>query len=221
MSLVSSINEIGQRMVACNYHCAGIALDTHKGILPRCLILEIEGRKGSKGSVVVGINPGRSRPDEREFYRSNGQTYEQVMAYWQERVGYLHRYYTKLRTLVGQLGFEGPILWTELVKCENTSSKSGQPPLQTFRTCTRTYLSTELQVVPDEWPLIAIGTESFKALAYMFASRAVIGIPHPTGSHGQFSSLFDSKKQLLPKVKALTKAIVNQEGRKAVWLRSK
>ena len=205
-------------MVACNHRCPGIALDHRKGILPRCLILETGGREANKGSVIVGINPGRSKPHEQEFYCSNGQTYEQVIAYWQEYIGYHHRYYAKLRALVTELGFNGPILWTELVKCENTSAVSGLPPLQTFRTCTQTYLQKELQAVPSDWPLIAVGNESYKALAYIFASRTVIGVPHPTGSYGHFDNLFDTKDRLLPKVKILTRDIVSGEGGKAVWL---
>lgn len=218
MNLMSRINEIGHDMVACKYQCSGIALDLRRGILPRCLILETKDREDGKGSVIVGINPGRSKPDEQKFYRSNGQTYEQVIAYWHEHIGYYHRYYARLRALVNELGFNGPILWTELVKCENASAVSGLPPLQTFRTCTQTYLQKELQSVPNDWPLIAVGNESYKALAYIFASRAVIGIPHPTGSYGHYASLFDTKERLLPKVKTLTKDIVNGEGRKAVWL---
>lgn len=218
MSLVSHVNEIGCAMVACMYRCRGIARDIPKGILPRCLILETDSREADKGCVIAGINPGRSKSREREFYRSNGQTYEQVVAYWQE-LGYSHRYYMKLRELVTELGFKGPILWTELVKCENEPDESGkgssQPPLQTFRTCTQTYLQKELQAVPNDWPLIAVGNESYKALAYLFASSAVIGIPHPTGSYGHFRDLCDS----LPKVKTQIKDIVKD--RKAVWLTGK
>lgn len=221
MNLTSHINKIGRDMVACDYHCRGIALDLQKGILPRCLILETKDRVQGKGTVIVGINPGRSKPKERNFYRSNGRTYEQVVTYWREYVGYSHRYYTKLRTLAAELGFNGPILWTELAKCENESTASVQELLQTFRTCTRTYLQKELQAIHHNWPLIAVGNESYKALAYIFADRAVIGVPHPTGSYGHFASLFDTKERLLPKVKNLIKDIMNKEGGKAVWLTTK
>ena len=207
-------------MMACSHHCKGIALHLREGILPRCLILETKGRKDSKGSVIVGINPGRSKPAEREFYRSNGQTYEQVVAYWQQKIN-LHPYYMKLRILVNQLGLNGPILWSELVKCENLSSESGLPPLQTFRNCTQAYLQKELHEVPNSWAAIAVGKESYKALAYIFANRAVIGVPHPTGSYGQFHKLFDAEKRLLPEVKAQTRDIVDGKLREAVWLSTK
>ncbi|MBI2953189.1 MAG: hypothetical protein HYY30_02670 [Chloroflexi bacterium] len=56
------------------------------------------------------------------------------------------------------------------------------------------YLNRELQSIPHDWPLIAIGYEAYKAMAYIHPSRIVIGIPHPTASRGQFSKLFDQKK---------------------------
>jgi hypothetical protein len=182
--------------------------------------LETEGREDINGSVIVGINPGRSKSKEREFYRSNGQTYEQVVVHWQIHISRLP-YYMRLRNLATESGLKGPILWTELVKCENESAESGLPPLQTFRTCTQAYLQKELHAVPNNWPLIAVGWESYKALAYIFASRTVIGVPHPTGSYGQFPQLFDNEKRLLLEVKAQTKDIVNGERGEAIWLTAK
>jgi hypothetical protein len=217
MELASHIEGIGRDMVRCNIHCRGIALNHPEGILPRCLILETEGRAEGRGSVIVGINPGRSKPSEREFYRSNGQTYEQELIYWRNHI-YNHRYYRRLRHFANELGFHGAILWTELVKCENESATSGQPPLQTFRTCTETYLKKELQAVPDDWPLIGVGTESYKALAYIFASRIVIGVPHPTGSYGQFPRLFDAENHLLPEITAQVENLSNGVRREAAWL---
>ena len=217
MDLASHIDEIGRELVRCGIHCRGIALNHSEGILPRCLILETEGRAEGKGSVIVGINPGRSKAREREFYRLNGQTYEQEVRYWQQYIA-RHPYYRRLRNFADELGFKGAILWTELVKCENASAESGLPPLQTFRTCTETYLQRELKAVPNDWALIAVGTESYKALAYMFASRVVIGVPHPTGSRGQFARLFDRDKRLLPEVKAQTENISNGGRGEAVWL---
>jgi hypothetical protein len=217
MNLASRIDEIGRDLVRCDIHCPGIALNHSEGILPRCLILETEGRAEGKGSVIVGINPGRSKAHERDFYRLNGQTYEQEIRYWQEYIA-RHPYYRRLRNFADGIGFNGPILWTELVKCENVSAESGLPPLQTFRTCTETYLQRELQAVPHDWALIAVGTESYKALAYMFASRAVIGVPHPTGSRGQFARLFDQDKRLSPEVKAQTENISNGGRGEVVWL---
>lgn len=217
MSLASRIEEIGRKLVGCNIDCRGIALNHAEGILPRCLILESEGRAEGRGSVIVGINPGRSKPHERDFYRRNGQTYEQEVRYWQQYIA-RHPYYRRLRHFADELGFKGAILWTELVKCENESAESGLPPLQTFRTCTETYLRKELEAVPDDWALIAVGAEPYKALAYLFPSRTVIGVPHPTGSRGQFAGLFAGDKRLLSEVKAQTEDISDGARREAVWL---
>lgn len=203
-------------MVVCNHHCPGIALDLNEGIVPRCLLLETEGHSDAQGTAIVGINPGPSGARERNFYLTNGPTYEQVVNYWRTHVSHRHKYYTGLRKLSTELGFSGPILWTELVKCESAPDQK-KPPLQTFRTCTRTYLQEELEAVPDDWPLIAVGREAYKALAYLFANRAVIGVPHPTGSFGHFHRLFDTGR-LLPEVKAQTKGLWDGEMGKAVWL---
>lgn len=189
------IDKIGQQMVSCSNKCNGIACSLKKGILPRCLMLEIDSRTQSRGVVIVGINPGRSKPDEQNYYIKNGQSYDEVVEYWRVHICGL-KYYSSLRSFVDQLGFRGPILWTELVKCEN---KRGVriPPLQTFRICTKTYLSRELELIPDKWPLIAVGGEVYKALAYRFPTRIIVGIPHPTGSYGHFSKLFGKNDKLL------------------------
>jgi hypothetical protein len=219
MDLARRISEIGHDLVRCNIHCPGIALNHAEGILPRCLILETEGRAEGKGCVIVGINPGRSKFKERSFYRLNGQTYEQEITYWQKDIAQ-HPYFSRLRNLADELDFNGTILWTDLFKCENASAESGLPPLQTFRTCTERYLKKELQAVPENWPLIAAGKESYKALAFMFTSRTVIGVPHPTNQHSYkyFARLFDRDKKLLPEVKALTENLSDGASGKAVWL---
>ena len=217
MDLASHIKKIGHDMVRCNIHCPGIALNQPEGILPRCLYLETEGRANGRGSVIVGINPGRSKPQERECYQSYGQTYEQEVRYW-ERYIYNHPYYKQLRQFVNELGFGGAILWTELVKCENASAESGLPPLQTFRTCASTYLQKELEEVPNDWVLLAVSKDSYNALAYMFPSRPVIGVPHPTGSRGQFHRLFGAERRLLPEVKAQVESIANGVRGETVWL---
>ena len=66
--------------------------------------------------------------------------------------------------------------------------------LETRRTCVHLYLVNEMAQVPDPWPIVAIGKQPFELAAMMFPSRAVIGIPHPTGAFGdQFSSLFATR----------------------------
>ncbi len=98
------------------------------------------------------------------------------------------------------------------MKCEN-EAKGKSIPLQTFRECTKRYLGNELTLVPSDWPLIAIGREAYKALAYSYPARTVIGIPHPTGSHGNYETLFDGQK-----LHSACKIDLRAEKGKAIWL---
>jgi hypothetical protein len=186
-SISSAIADIGREMVACGERCGGIHRDQAIGSLPRCLVFETAERAG-EGCVVVGINPGRASERERAFYREQQARYEAVVE-WFKVVGFTHRYYTSLRRLVTQLGLTGPILWTELAKCENLPEQAGLPPLMTMRRCSGLYLRRELAAVPASWPLVAVGGEAFKALAYLHTDRTVLGVPHPTGSYGHFARL--------------------------------
>jgi len=56
----------------------------------------------------------------------------------------------------------------------------------------------------DDWPIVAVGFEAYKALSYRFPTRIVIGIPHPMARGQEFKELFISKDEqdhLLPKFK--------------------
>jgi hypothetical protein len=216
MNLEASIVNIGRDLVVCSRHCEGIILDPAKGILPRFLVLESQGRENS-GAVVIGINPGRSSATERKFYIDRKLTYESTVEYWEHKGIKTRRYYTWLRSFVDQLGFDGPILWTELAKCEQTPEALGLLPLQTFRTCMTSFLRRELAAIPDTWPLVCAGSEPYKAIAYCFPERTVIGVPHPTGAFGRFHMLFDQDR-LLPGVKAKVTSEQAGELKKAIWL---
>lgn len=185
-SLEECIQEIGREMVPCDLHCRGIALDPERGIIPRCLVLETEERDEGKGSAIIGINPGQSSDSERHYYRRN-RTYEHVAGYWWEH-NTKWKYNKKLHHFVDELNLTGPIVWTELVKCENAPGVTGLP-LQTFRTCVDRYLREEIKCIPEEWPLIAVGRQPYEAVAYLFADRTVLGTPHPN-SRGYFARLF-------------------------------
>lgn len=213
------IDKIGQQMVSCSNKCNGIACNLEEGILPRCLILEIDSRTQSGGVVIVGINPGHSKSHERNYYIKNGQSYDKVVEYWNAHIR-KRKYYSSLRSFVNQLGFQGHILWTELVKCENMR-RVRSPPLQTFRICTKTYLSRELDLIPDNWPLIAVGGEVYKALAYRFPTRIVVGIPHPTGAFGLFPKLFDRNGELLKIFKLPPEKLWDGKSGRAVWFDAK
>jgi hypothetical protein len=148
-SFALGIQLIGQKLVACRELCGGVHREQSIGSLPRCLFLEMEGRETDRGCAIIGINPGRAPDSERQFYRDRNGTYEAVCE-WFKIVGFKHRYYTGLRKLINQLGLSGPILWTELAKCESPAGAAGVPPLATLRTDTARYLTAELALLPSE-----------------------------------------------------------------------
>lgn len=216
-----AIAKIGRRMLRCGRHCNGIIHNKSKIILPRYLVLDTEGRTKQRGSVIVGINPGQSRPHETKYYTEHGIDYGTMLEYWRIKIQHLN-YYTRLKKISDTLGLRGPILWTELVKC--TSEVKGEtPPLETFRTCTRTFLSKELEAVPRSWPLIAAGHKVYEALSFRFPRRIVIGVPHPTGSYGHFLKFVYDRNgaKLLKSLKLDFGRLWNNGIGKAVWLNVK
>src|SRR3989344_703505 len=121
-----SITQIGEKMVLddsyANY--PDLVYNPLKGIIPRCLIYEEDGRDiKSRGSIIVGLNPGKSNKEERDFYKSKPISYGAVLEYWRSKISTLS-YFNRLRKFVDELGLVGPILFTDLVKCE--SKKRGK-----------------------------------------------------------------------------------------------
>lgn len=186
------IRRIGEALVNCSNNCAGAVNDKSNGILPRCLVLEVDNRKKNRGSIVVGINPGHAKEWEKREYKSN-PSYGTLLKCWNERIRELP-YYKRLRHFVDEMGFSGPILWTDLAKCETAKGYS-MLPLQTMRICVKKYLYKELELMPTDLPLVAVGFEAYKALSYHFPSRIVIGIPHPSSRGQEFKGLFISENQ--------------------------
>jgi hypothetical protein len=209
--------DIGNQLVSCKANCLGTQeVDIKNGIIPRCLILEFNERTNPMGTVIVGINPGKSKLHEQEYYKRNFCSYQSVIDYYFEEGLKDHKYYVYLRDFVNCLGRLGPILWTELVKCEN-KQRNTKPPLQTFRYCTNKFLNREIKAVPDSWLLVAAGKEAYKALVYIYPQRPLIGIPHPTSSRGYFHKLFINKRRNEFKEKDFNN---NKSVNKAIWLYS-
>ncbi len=113
---------------------------------------------------------------------------DSVKAYWVKSLAHNHRYYSYLREFLDAADHRGPILWTELVKCESAVDVK-QLSVQTIRDSIDRYLIREIACVPETWPLIGVGVKAFEILAFRFPRRLVIGVPHPTGSYGQFHKL--------------------------------
>jgi len=188
------INQIGEELVGCNYKCEGIINEPVKGIIPRGLILENEGRNGEKGVIVVGLNPGKSNKkgtNEKKLYLDNYCTYESTLKYWRTVKNVV--YFKRIRELIDLFGFDGPIIWTELVKCE---CKEGVRtiPIQTLRTCFNKYLKKEIKKYPN-YTIIANGRESFRFCALSFPNNFIIGVPHSSGSYGDFVNLLKDVKK--------------------------
>ena len=210
------ISQIGNKLVSCQRDCAGISRDQAKGILPRCLILEAENRNTSSGLAIIGINPAHSNCHERMSYK-DGHDYQQVVDYWKNHVAHQWKYYEPLREFEGLLGFGGPILWSELVKCESVPDLKVLPPEQTFRTCIKKYLAKELRGVPSDWPILAVGKKAYHRLPCYFPERTVIGVPHP--ARGHLKRFIKSKRYWLPKVQEYLSDKDGSKGKKPIWLR--
>jgi hypothetical protein len=199
--LKEEIAAIGEKLVACQENCVGVCRNQSEGILPRCLILETNNRSTDKGSIVCGINPAPAKTDEINFYRQNGASYDSLLKFWeQSRLNHKELknipYYKSLRAFVDGLGLTGPILWTDIAKCQNKSKEeklSVKKHPQTFRKCSTSFLSEEVRLCPSDWPIIAAGSDAYHALLYLCPNRALIGIPHPTGqfARNKFSQMFE------------------------------
>lgn len=193
---IKKLNKIGQDITFCDSNCAGINRIPNKGIIPRCFYIETDKRDiKSEGCIIVGINPGMGNEKslERKHYMAVDLSYNEVVKFWENPVdengksakkkGRNRAYYTRLRLVAKLLGIKGPIIWTELAKCENLE-KGKLPPLQTFRNCTGKFLNEELKIIDNDWIIIAVGREVHKALSYLYPEKSIFGISHPTGGRG-------------------------------------
>jgi len=215
------IDNLGAELVNCRDGCSGIWHDQVIGVIPRSLFLERPAAT-ARGCLAVGLNPSRSSESERRFYRDVELTYDRVREY--RLKGYCgHRlindipYFGRTRTVIEQLGLHGPILWSNLAKCENQKDRKDLPPIQTLRHCTQRFLKRELDVCPPEWIVLGIGWEAFRTVAYLVPERGVIGIPHPTGGFRDFRKLL-SNGILLEDLKKRALHAMRLNEPEAVWL---
>lgn len=222
--LKSYIESIGKGLVLCKNPCATIEKNPAQGILPRCLYLEIEFPKGrrrvsDKGIVIVGINPGSAGAEERKAcsdLKYGESLYQRWSDHFSEHI-LTELYYTRLREVANNFGRLGPILWTEIVKCQSkkgNNEKYKHFSLQDSRVCIDDYLMKELEGIPTDWPILAAGKEPYKALSYLFRKRKIIGVPHPKGFRGNFEKVINQKT-------SEAREILDSDVNKAVWLGEK
>lgn len=169
--------QLANQLAVCNRRCNGVESSCSERP-PRGLVLELEHRDAAgEGSIVVGQNPGIADDWEVDIYRERGVGYEQQMHAWNRGVRDVS-YFRRPRELLDLLGLRGPVLWTDVAKCEGKN-----PPLETLMICAQRHLVHELRAAPEHWPVIALGRRAFDALGYMAGNRAVLGLPHSSGSH--------------------------------------
>jgi len=220
-TLGQMIDNLGAELVNCRDVCSGIWQDQGIGVIPRSLFLE-RPTATARGCLAVGLNPGTSSESERRFYLEVEITYDRVKEY--RLKGYRGRrlindipYFERTRAVIDQLGLHGPILWSNLAKCENQKGRKDLPPIQTLRHCTRRFLKRELDASPPEWIVLGIGWEAFRAVAYLVPERCVIGIPHPTGGYRDFRKLLNNGS-LLEDLKSHALCAMRSNDPAAVWL---
>src|SRR5437867_983133 len=146
-ALHERIDGLGAELVTCRDGCVGILQKQTAGVLPRSLFLERADAVG-RGCLAVGLNPGTSKPAERDFYQEHGATYDRVKEY-RIRIA-KGPYFARTLRVIDELGLTGPVLWSNLAKCENDIDRDGLPPLQTLRHCTRRFLARELHESPSD-----------------------------------------------------------------------
>jgi hypothetical protein len=212
------IRRIGKKMVKCRKQCKGVTHNLKEGIIPRCLWFDTYKKKNNKGCIVVGINPGIPKNKDAQLFFKNEVTLYDKQVKWLKNLTYPYKgtsnYYTKLVNFIRKLlKIKGPILWTELVKCQ-LKRKGGKLLKDTIRICMKKFLKKELEIIPRKWPIIAIGSKSYQEI--QDSNHLVIGIPHSTGPYA--NKLFDKlcKRKNNTKLKRI-KELIKLSNKNTCW----
>lgn len=164
------LKKLGEELVNCNLNCESINNNPTLGIIPRCLI--IENRHG-KNCIVVGLNPGKCKKKERDYYLNRGIKYESLSGYFLESNLKNRPYFKRTRDLITMLGFDGDILWTDLAKCE-CLGKNGKISIQTLRVCINRFLRKEIKYFKCS-TIFALGNVAFDFCALSFPDHFIVG----------------------------------------------
>jgi hypothetical protein len=214
--ILSQINSLGNELVKCPLNCVGIDNVKQDGKIPRCINLELENRNSDgKGVIIAGMNPGKAKKEEMKIYISDNGSYDSHKYFMNQYIlkEGKNKYHDEIREIVTLLGFDGPILWSEIVKCQ---SKEGINKLdvQTIRNCVHRFLKKEIELF-KEFPIIAIGNESFRTCSLLFPDRQIIGIEHPSGTNRNYSKF---KRKLVENIKSIKVKINNLRENEAIHL---
>lgn len=185
----SDINRLGNEMVNCKLHCDKIENNPEFGAIPRGLYLETKNRSTGKGIIVVGMNPGKIQKNDNGEYSAilrKASSYENYKSAFETYVLYKNSYHNRIRQIIDALNFNGPILWTEIVKCQ--SENNGELPATTIRTCVHRFLKKEVELL--DYPILALGDKAYNTCLLIFPERKVIGCSHPSGANVSFPGFF-------------------------------
>lgn len=213
MDLSAIISTIGNDIVVCRRGCDGVVSNPTLGIIPRGLTLETRSA-GHTGAIILGMNPGQGDEAERRTFQADG-SFDATVRFMREHRLLKHQYYLRLRALADGCAHRGDLLWTELAKCQSDADWHGSLPLETYRTCAAAFLRQEVDATPTSWPIFAVGRDAYRAAAFMFCERPVVGVAHPTGSYGLWHAMFTGA-ELKPSVSHAVQRLLTS--RRAAWI---
>ena len=211
-SVKHSIYKLAEETIHCPRKCEGVFSDVNGGILPRGLYFE-ERNENKIGCSIIGINPGSACEAEKRSYNA-ATTYKEMDALWNDRIKSFS-YFRRAVNVADNLGITGSIIWTDLVKC--TSSQGTKTiPEQTFRNCSDLFLKRELDLIPLNWPIFALGRVTYSRLKKSQLDRAIIGIYHPYSAYN--SGYFKKMAEILEEAHLTYLELLYNGGEKEVWL---
>ena len=217
-STIQQLRVLSEEVFQCTRRCAGISCDASTGMRPRGPLVEMVA--GETGIVIVGLNPGQ--PDLTERAVLVGLSSHADYDAWSNAHNFqTSAYWNRLRRFAKDIGFCGPIVWSNVAKCESAEARTGVP-LETQRSCAQSFLTRELSLIPRHWPAIAAGRDAYVALTYLALERPIIGVPHPTGASPQFHRLLTKDGRVLkPEHRAAVEEVLRSKTPKNVWLTEK
>jgi hypothetical protein len=172
--------KLGKRLIGCNFDCAGIKNNKKAGYFPRLLFIEKGNKKGKK-AIIIGLNPGKCNAFERDWIIKDGNYWENQKDYYQNNLN-KWPYFRRVKELLTILGYEGDVLWTNLVKCE-CDGRNGYLPPQTLRTCINKFLKYEINNLLPSADIFCMGRQSWEICSVAFPNNFIVGLPHPSGPH--------------------------------------